>query len=535
MTVSPTGPAGDGRQMTNQIVASEQGLTTVAKITYGSFWLNNTEFALRVGVIREVVNEPAAIAPMPLSPPFMVGLINLRGMIIPVIDLRQLLDFPPVPSGDRKVAIIEDGEHCIGLMVDRTGEVLKVEERCRVDFRPRNGQIKDVVVEGLLKLRNGERIVQILDPIEILQLEKVPRGETKADDPDESSAATRGRRYNCLSFQFGHTTCAIDLRHVREVMEAPEIMDSILVHDCFVGITNLRGAVIPVADFRKFMGDVADLKATRELPPKRKMLIVQTEGGPIGLLVYSIDSIIACFEDEVLQFTKLALPRADIVRGCLLGAENEIVMMLDYEVMKRDKILVDTARRCREVHPPEETPEAETENRSASARLTFIVFAFHKRFALDTSQVTEVIDYPDTLLQPPYAIEFVDGVVNLRGELISLINPRKLYGLPASPRDGDKVLIFRDEGNKYGILVDSVDEIVITTENNVYEMSALSHRETKMKVAEDICGCIQSPTRGSVMILDTGALLQRCFSTAGGIAPGVAANPGTDGGATLQV
>ncbi|KZY36369.1 hypothetical protein A3731_15865 [Roseovarius sp. HI0049] len=201
-----------------------------------------------------------------------------------------------------------------------------------------------MVVEGLLKLRGGERIVQILDPCELLNLEKVPQGEALGHPAEES--ASRGKRFNCLSFQFGHTTCAIDLRHVSEVMEAPEIMDSILVHDCFIGITNLRGNVIPVADFRKFMGDVADFKSTRETPAKRKMLIVQTDGGPIGLLVYSVDSIITCFEDEVLQFTKLALPRADIVEGCLIGAENEIVMMLDYEVMKRDRILVDTARRC---------------------------------------------------------------------------------------------------------------------------------------------------------------------------------------------
>ncbi|MEQ8291288.1 MAG: chemotaxis protein CheW [Roseovarius sp.] len=190
-------------------------------------------------------------------------------------------------------------------------------------------------------------------------------------------------------------------------------------------------------------------------------------------------------------------------------------MLLDYEVMKRDRILVDTARRCREVHPPEDVAKVETGQSTANARLTFIVFAFQKRFALDTSQVNEVIDYPETLLQPPYAIDFVDGVINLRGELISLINPRKLYGLPTDKREGEKVLIFRSEGSKYGILVDSIDEIVITTENKVFEMTAINHQDTSMKIAEDICGCIQSPTRGSIMILDTGALLRRCFKTAG--------------------
>jgi len=526
MTSLPTDQPGDTRPPTTEVIAPNRVPVPTAQTIYGSFWLDRTEFALRAGVIREVVNEPATISAMPLSPPFMLGLINLRGMIIPVVDLRQLLEFPAGQATERKVAIVEDGDHRIGLMVDRTGEVLKVEERSRVDFRPRDGKIKDVVVEGLLKLECGERIVQILDPCEILGLDKVPRSEGFPDDGDPANAASRGQRFNCISFQFGHTTCAIDLRHVKEVMEAPEIMDSILVHDCFIGITNLRGSVIPVADFRKFMGDVSDFRASRESPPKRKMLIVQTDGGPIGLLVYSIDSIIACFQDEILEFTKLALPRADIVEGCLLGKDNEIIMLLDYEVMKRDRILVDTALRCREVHPPEEKTEVANERRSSSARLTFIVFAFEKRFALDTTQVNEVIDYPDTLLQPPYAIDFVDGVINLRGELISLINPRKLYGLSTAEREGEKVLIFRSEGSKYGILVDSIDEIVITAEDKVFEMTALSHQDTTMKIAEDVCGCIQSPTRGTVMILDTGALLRRCFRNAGDKALGSADLPG---------
>jgi purine-binding chemotaxis protein CheW len=482
---------------------------------YGSFWLDRTEFALGARVIKEVVNEPAAVSPVPLSPSFMQGLFNLRGRIIPVIDLRQLLGYPARDMAERKVAIVEDGDLCVGLTVDRTGEVLNAQYAARVDFRPRDGALKDVVIEGLLKLENGERIVQILDPHEILNLEKVPTGEAVMDHREET-ARSRGRRFNCLSFQFGHTTCAIDLRHVDRVLDAPEIMDSLLVHDCFIGIANLRGTIIPVADFRNFMKDVADIRDSSSYPPKRKMLIMETDGGPIGLLVYSIDSIITCFQDEILPFTKLALPRADVVKGCLLGKEHDIVMVLDHAALKSDPILADTAHRCREIHPPDEQATLDSAGRSSHARLTFIVFSFGRRFALDTSRVSEVINYPDSLLRPPYAIEFVEGVMNLRGDLISLINPRTLYDLPSADRMGDKVLIFRQDGNQYGIIVDTVDEIVITTENKVAEMTSLNLRDASMKIAEDICGCIQSPAEGAVMILDVTAMLRRCFHKAGG-------------------
>lgn len=496
------------------VIASTCSRSPEPPAIYGSFWLDNTEFALPANVVTEVVNEPAGISAMPLSPPFMLGLFNLRGKIIPVVDLRLLLKYPEGQAADRKVAIVEDGDVCIGLRVDRTGEVLNIQAASHVDLRPRVGQIEDVVVEGLLKLDNGRRIVQILDPYEILSLKKVPRGETSVRDTPRPDTALRGSRHSCISFQMGHTTCAIDLRYVKEVVDSPEIIDSVLVNDCFIGITNLRGSIIPVADFRNFMGDSADIRASRTKMRRRKMLIVQTEGGLIGLLVYSVDSIISYFQHDILQFTKLALPRADIVKGCLVSKEDEIVMVLDHEVLRTDPVLVDTARRCQEVHPPNDEGEPRLQAERSSARLTFIVFGFGKHFALDTSQVSEVINYPETLLKPPYALDFVEGILSLRGELIALINPRALYELPAGEKSGGRVLIFKHEGRKYGILVDSVDEIVITSGDKVTDRMAISHKESSMKIAEDVSGCIRSPTWGIVMILDVNAVLERCFERA---------------------
>ncbi|MGG7565368.1 chemotaxis protein CheW [Rhodovulum sp. DZ06] len=482
---------------------------------FGSFWLDGSEFALRVGVVREVVNEPETISAMPLSPPFMLGLFNLRGAIIPVVDLRRLLERPPREAGEGKVAIIEDGDLCVGLMFDHTGEVLNAQHAARVDFRPRAGKPKDVVVEGLLKLENGERIVQILDPYEILNLERVPVGDTLSRRRAET-ASTRGPRYSGISFQFGHTTCAMDLRFVREVLEAPQIMSSVLVHDCFVGVVNLRGTIIPVADFRNFMGDDAALGKSQEMPVRRKMLVVETDGGVIGLLIYSVNSIISFFRDEILKFSKLALPREDVVSGCLLSKENEIVILLDHDALRHDPILADTARRCREFHASEHAANALAKKKEkevqAHTRRTFIVFTFERRFALETADVCEVIPYPDTLLHPPYTIEFVDGIISLREELITLINLRKLYGLPASRSERrGRVLIFRHEDRKYGITVDSVDEIVTTLDGKVAELKSFGQQKESKVMAEDVSGCIQSPTAGSVMVLDIASVLGRCF------------------------
>ncbi len=484
---------------------------------YGSFMIDQSEFAIPVSAVKEVVNEPREISAVPLSPPYMLGLFNLRGMIIPIVDLRRLLEYPEMKNPQtRKVAIIEHGEHCIGLMFDKTGEVLNEHHAARVEFQPNNRGIKDIVIEGVLKFEDGERLVQTLDPYEILSLEKLPRA--RSSQQTNVTKAARGKRRNCISFQTGHTSCAIDLRYVKEVREMPQVDRTLFAHGDVLGTSNLRGVILPVIDFRGFMGDDAKLDLEKISPKDRRMLVIETSYGPIGLMVYSIDSILPYFEDEVLPFAKLALPRGDFVNGCLIDDDNKIVMMLDQNKLMNEPEFLATAKSCQEVYPAKTADKKDAKKVSGSARRTFIQFTFERKFALDTAHVSEVIDRPSELLEPPFSLDFVEGIINLRDELITLVNPRLLYGLSPATGEGQKVVIFRHEDQKFGILVDSVDEIIMTTENSVAELKGMDQRDTARNVAEDVIGCLRHNSTGggisSVLILDVKALVNRCVKAA---------------------
>lgn len=484
---------------------------------YGSFMIDESEFALPVAVVQEVVNEPDDISPVPLSPSFMPGLFNLRGKIIPIVDLRQLLEFPETAkTSGRKVAIIEHGAHSIGLLFDRTSEVLSEKDAARVDFRPNNRGIKDLVIEGVLKFDDGERLVQVLDPYELLNLDKLPRADHKTEQ--KTATVSRGNRRTCISFQTGHTSCAIDLRYVQEVREMPKVDQSLFAHDCILGTSNLRGVILPVIDFRGFLGDEAVFALGATISKDRRMLVIETPAGPVGLMVYSIDSILPYFEDEVLPFAKLALPRSDLVDGCLIDDSNRIVMMLDPVKLRQEPRFIEAAKACQEIYPPDTVRDEESKLASSAARRTFIQFSFEKRFALDTEHVSEVINRPQELLEPPFSLSFVEGIVNLRGELITLLNPRLLYGLPACKSEDQKVLIFRHNDQKFGILVDSVDEIVMTTEASVRDLKPMDQQGTAKSITDDVIGCLQHTALNgssvSVLVLDAGALIERCLSAA---------------------
>lgn len=485
-------------------------------IVYGSFWIDETEFALPVNSIQEVVNEPESYAPVPLSPPHMVGLFNLRGFIIPVIDLRILLDFPSETQPEvRKIAILENGDLSFGVIFDDTGGIINSDGVAQVKFAANNNGVKDVVVDGVLKFDDGARMVQILNPYEILNIERVPRiHKTEATATPENRL---GQRLNCISFQLGHTNCAMDLRFVQEITNVPEVHKSQVAYGHTLGNINLRGRTMPVVDFRGLIGNEPPHTFSLDALKHRKLLILKLEVGYVALLVYSIDSILPFFQSDILPFANMALPRHDLVTGCLISPKNEIVILLDHEKLAQDPVLLEAAQSCMDIYPSEDEELEEgtsKDQKSSHLRETYIVFTVHRRFALEVACISEIINYPSTVLTPPYALHFVSGIMNLRGELITLIDPKKLYGLPSKEEPDAKILIIKSNEKKYGIVVDSVDEMATSQTGTFSDVPSIQLDADTKKVSEDILGCLslKSAPLGEepIMVLNVEGLLNRC-------------------------
>lgn len=81
-------------------------------------------FGLRLDRVRDVF-VPQALSAVPLAPPEVAGLLNLRGRIVTALDLRRRLGLPPRDAGQPTVAVgIEDRGELYGLIADRVGDVL---------------------------------------------------------------------------------------------------------------------------------------------------------------------------------------------------------------------------------------------------------------------------------------------------------------------------------------------------------------------------------------------------------------------------
>jgi purine-binding chemotaxis protein CheW len=91
---------------------------TAREERYLAFTLSNEQFAIPLGQVKEVIGYQNA-TPIPQSPPYFKGVINLRGQIIPIVDLRLKLKIAKAELGPETAIIILDLQPlCLGVVVD---------------------------------------------------------------------------------------------------------------------------------------------------------------------------------------------------------------------------------------------------------------------------------------------------------------------------------------------------------------------------------------------------------------------------------
>jgi purine-binding chemotaxis protein CheW len=91
-----------------------------------SFRIGAQEFCVDIMAIREIRGWTAATA-LPQSPSFVKGVINLRGAVLPIVDLASRLGFESTQANDRNVIIVAQiGEQVVGLLVDAVSDILTV-------------------------------------------------------------------------------------------------------------------------------------------------------------------------------------------------------------------------------------------------------------------------------------------------------------------------------------------------------------------------------------------------------------------------
>ena len=136
---------------------------------YLTFRIAEEEYGVEILKVQEIRGH-SAIRPLPTTPAYVKGVMNLRGTIIPVLDMRIRFGLPAVPYNQFSVIIVVTiGSKVIGMVVDAVSDVLHLPEEA-IQEAPDFGTPVDLrFVRGMAKAE--DKLVALLD------IEKVPSNE----------------------------------------------------------------------------------------------------------------------------------------------------------------------------------------------------------------------------------------------------------------------------------------------------------------------------------------------------------------------
>ena len=101
-------------------------VTNDSLIQLVTFKIADEEFGVDISAVREI-NRTMRMTKLPNSPAFVDGIIDLRGRVIPIIDMRKLLGMERrEPDKDTRIIVVEHDDKMVGLVVDAVKEVLKI-------------------------------------------------------------------------------------------------------------------------------------------------------------------------------------------------------------------------------------------------------------------------------------------------------------------------------------------------------------------------------------------------------------------------
>jgi purine-binding chemotaxis protein CheW len=135
------------------------------------------EYGVPIHQVQEIIRV-GGITIVPNSPSYMEGVINLRGRVLPVLNLRKRLKLPQKDAGKTsRIVVAEVGEKVIGLLVDGVSHVVKVAAEC-VEAAPEEVlEVDTDYITGVGKLNN--RLIILLDLERLLKRENIEiRGMT---------------------------------------------------------------------------------------------------------------------------------------------------------------------------------------------------------------------------------------------------------------------------------------------------------------------------------------------------------------------
>lgn len=154
------------------------------KDKYLTFHIGNEDYAIAISFVTEIIGM-LKITEVPQTPNYIKGVINLRGKVIPVMDIRLRFGMPARDYDERTcVIVVQYKDNIVGLVVDTVSEVLDIPEENVENTQSFNQSADNNFICGMGKV--GEQIKMVIDVNALLFRDNVLLDDMSSEDNNES-------------------------------------------------------------------------------------------------------------------------------------------------------------------------------------------------------------------------------------------------------------------------------------------------------------------------------------------------------------
>ncbi|WP_291270727.1 chemotaxis protein CheW [Geothrix sp.] len=422
-----------------------------------TFTLDGVEFGLDIDRVQEITHR-SDVTPVPGSPSFILGVINLRGLIIPVIDSRirfHLASQEPTPK--TRIIVLRLASGPTGLQVDSVAEVVRLEDHTIRETPPLVAGIRSEYLAGMVTV--GSRLITLIHLEKLLDSSELSRRTELEDlgmagalaigsEDFEEEAEADGRPF--VTFRLGVESFGIALQQVEEIVELPAVTKVPDAPDYVLGVICLRDQVMPLID----LSEILSIQQG-DTERKRDMVVLLSFGSArIGVVVDEIQEILRVQDGQTLPPPQtLSEAEREHLEGILL-LPGRMVSLIN--VLKI--ITGDDQEKIAAMGQGLGLTDARVQESIPSLEL--VVFRLGpENYGLRLHEVREII-MVGQVTPVPRAPQFVDGVLNLRGEVMPVVDLRTRFGLERVEATSiSRILITSIGGVFTGLVVDAVDEV----------------------------------------------------------------------------
>lgn len=485
----------------------------VTSTRFLTFRVDAQLYALRSDQVSEVIRVPV-VARVPQAPTALLGLANLRGFVLPVAGLRELLKKPAVADSEHARAIVLDIGAPVALVVDsvETLETVNVQQ-----IETRKKEVSAAGAEKLLgafSIGTDKNVAKILDVKTLLEaafsnrtrVESIGGRHDRALSTAVAVDSTNGgehQRTMLVTFDVASQEFALPLEVVQEILPVPATIASVAqVEELVLGVISVRDSLLPLMSLRGLLG----FGAPEVLDEREKVVVMNIAGTQIGLVADRARAIVSADVADVDAIPPVLAARTGgesrikaIYRG---DGGRRLISILSPEQLFREDVM----QRLAAAHQGQ---KSESSSVAAASReeLIFLVFKLgDDEFGLPIDAVVEVAQLPSQITRLPKAPKFLEGVVNLRGDVLPVVDQRRRFDMPAlADTEGRRLVIIKTAQHRAGLIVDSVSDVLRTAPEHVDPPPDLTDEMTRL-----IRGVINlQASKRMVLLLDPTEVLTR--------------------------